>query len=317
MTASFLDARLELERRDRIVTDKRTSAQRAIEEHVRDGDHVAIGGTAYSRTPTALVFALLRAGLGDLTLSRPLMCYEAELLLATGQASRIMTSWVGIGLRWGLARVVRDYVERGDAVYEEWSHLGIGLRYKAGAMGVPFLPTLTMLGSDLVTANALATVESPYTHTRVAAVPALNPDVALVHVHRADMHGNAQIDGYHHMDIDMARAARRVIVSAEKIVSPEELARDPAATVLPHFAVDAVVEQRYGAYPSECYRLYEPDLDHFERYADGVKANGVEGARHYVERNVRMRSDFSDFLRAEVGASVLEILAKSAEGLLP
>lgn len=317
MTVSFLDARLELERRERAVTDKRTTAQVAIDEHVRNGDHVAIGGTAYSRTPTALVFALLRSDLRGLTASRPLMCYEAELLMATGQASCIMTSWVAIGLRWGLARVVRTYVERGEAIYEEWSHLGIGLRYKAGAMGVPFLPTLTMLGSGLAAANTLATVESPYTHTMVAAVPALNPDVALVHVHRADMHGNAQIDGYHHMDVDMARAARRVIVSAEKIVSPEELAHDPAATVLPHFAVDAVVEEPYGAYPSECYGLYEPDLDHFERYANEVKEDGAEGARHYVERYVRRYPEFSDFLRAEVGANGLEDLAKSAEGLMP
>ena len=317
MTGSFLDARRELEARDRLVDDKRTTAQRAIEEHVHDGDHVAIGGTAYSRTPTALVFALLRAPVSGLTVSRPLMCYEAELLLATATALRIMTSWVGIGLRWGLARVVREYVERGDAAYEEWSHLGIGLRYKAGAMGVPFLPTLTMLGSDLAIADSLATVRCPYTGTTLGAVPALNPDVALVHVHRADMYGNAQIDGYRHMDLDMARAARRVIVSAEEIVSPEEIARNPAATALPHFAVDAVVEQRHGAYPSECYGLYEPDLDHFDRYANEVKANGAEGARHYVERNVHAHRDFAGFLSTEVGDTVLEELARSAQGLMP
>lgn len=317
MTASFLDARSDLEATERPVADKRVPAQTAVERYVRDGDHVAIGGTAYSRTPTALVFALLRTQVHGLTVSRPLMCYEGELLLATGQASRIMTSWVGIGLQWGLARVVREYVERGGAVYEEWSHLAIGLRYKAGAMGVPFLPTLTMLGSDLAKADALETVVCPYTGTTLGAVPAVNPDVALIHVHRADPYGNVQVDGYRHMDVDMALAAKRVIVSAEKIVSPEELARDPGATMLPHFAVDAVVHVPFGAYPSECYGLYEPDLDHFERYMDEVKTSGSDGARHYVQRAVAPYAEFSEFLESEVGPSTLRQLSGAAEELLP
>lgn len=317
MSASSLGTRLELEAHDRPVADKRMSAQAAVNAHVRDGHHVAIGGTAYSRTPTALVFALLRTQARELTISRPLMCYEGELLLATAHASRIMTSWVGVGLRWGLAGVVREYVEGGKAHYEEWSHLGIGLRYKAGAMGVPFLPTFTMLGSDLASADSLATLQCPYTDTTVAAVPALHPDVALIHVHRADMYGNAQIDGYRHMDVDMARAAKRVIVSAEEIVSPEDLAREPAATALPHFSVDAVVHAPYGAYPSECYGLYEPDLAHFESYSNEVKEKGAEGARQYVARNVLRYPEFSEFLRAEVGARALEDLAAAAERLMP
>lgn len=317
MTASFLEARVELERTDRSVADKRMSADAAIERFVHDGDHVAIGGTLYSRTPMALVFAILRSAVKDLAVSRPLMCYEGELLLATGQASRIVTSWVGIGLRWGLARVLRQYVEAGAAVYEEWSHLGIGLRYKAGAMGVPFLPTLTMLGSDLAKVDGVASVECPYTGARLAAVPSLTPDVALIHAHRADMYGNVQVDGYRHMDVDMARAARRVIVSAETIISPEEIARDPSATMLPHFAVDAVVPARFGAYPNECYGLYEPDLAHFESYVDQVKAEGADGARRYVDRCARPYSEFSDFLEAEVRQEALQDLSAAALRLMP
>ena len=177
---------------------------------IRDGDHVAIGGTLYSRTPMALVFALLRQRRRHLTVSRPLACYEIELFLATGALDRIVTSWVGIGLPWGLSPIFRHYVERGEVAYDEWSHLAMGLRYKAGAMGVPFLPSLTMLGSDLAARLDLQTVTCPYTGERLAAVPALNPDVALIHAHRADMFGNVQVDGYQHMDVDMARAARTV-----------------------------------------------------------------------------------------------------------
>ena len=145
---TVLAARAEREAAGRPVVDKRATAADAV-RLIRDGDHVAIGGTLYSRTPMALVFALLRQRRRRLTVSRPLACYEIELFLSTGALDRIVTSWVGIGLPWGLAPVFRHYVERGEASYDEWSHLAMGLRYQAGAMGVPFLPSLTMLGSDL------------------------------------------------------------------------------------------------------------------------------------------------------------------------
>jgi len=137
---TVLAARAEREAAGRPVVDKRMTAEDAA-ALIRDGDHVAIGGTLYSRTPMALVFALLRQRRRHLTVSRPLACYEIELFLATGALDKIVTSWVGIGLPWGLAPVFRHYVERGEARYDEWSHLAMGLRYKAGAMGVHFLNT--------------------------------------------------------------------------------------------------------------------------------------------------------------------------------
>ena len=277
-------ARAEREAPRRPSVDKRMTAEEAV-QLIHDGDHVAIGGTLYSRTPMALVFALLKSRRRHLTVSRPLACYEIELFLSTGALDRIVSSWVGIGLPWGLAPIFRHYVERGEVAYDEWSHLAMGLRYKAGAMGVPFLPTLTMLGSDLATRLDLQTVTCPYTGQRLAAVPALNPDVALIHAHRADMLGNVQVDGYQHMDVDMARAARTVIVSAEQIVSPDEIAERPDRTMLPHFAVDAVVAAPHGAYPHECYGRYGPDLRHFDAYAAAAKQDGPAAGLRYVEEN--------------------------------
>jgi glutaconate CoA-transferase, subunit A len=312
---TFREARAELEGRQRPAADKRMTAEQAA-ALVGDGDHVAVGGTCYSRTPMALLFALLKLRRRGLTLSRPLACYEIELFLATGAAERIVTSWVGIGLRWGLAPVFRHYVETGAAAYEEWSHLAMGLRYRAGAMGVPFLPALSMLGSDLAPAVGLRSVVCPYTGERLAAVPALNPDVAIIHAHRADPLGNVQVDGYRHMDVDMARAARTVIVSAERIVSPEETAARPWATMLPHFAVDAVVEIPHGAYPHECYGLYEADLDHFDEYAGSVRDGGPDGARRYVAANVDAHAGFAAFVDA-VGDERLAELAAGARRLMP
>jgi glutaconate CoA-transferase subunit A len=312
---SVLAARAEREHGQRRREDKRMTAEAAV-RLIADGDHVAIGGTLYSRTPMALVFALLRQRTRHLTLSRPLACYEVELLLSAGALDRVVTSWVGIGLPWGLPPVFRYYMERGEAGYDEWSHLAMGLRYKAGAMGVPFLPSMTMLGSDLARVLDLQTVSCPYTGERLAAIPALNPDIALIHAHRADMFGNVQVDGYRHMDADIAKAARAVIVSAERIVSPEEIARQPDRTMLPYFAVDAVVEAPYGAYPHECYGLYAADFEHFDAYAAATRERGPEAARQYLAEHVEGHAGFGGFLAAAGEARLAALTATAAE-LMP
>ncbi len=308
-------ARLDLEERHRPRRDKRASLEQAA-DLVRDGDHLAVGGTLYSRTPMALLWGLLRSGRRGLSVSRPLTCYEAELLLVTGSAEVVVTSWMGIGLQWGLSPILRHYVEEGLATFEEWSHLAMGLRYKAGAMGVPFLPTYTMLGSDLMTEREVATIACPYTGERLLAVPALNPDVAMIHVHRCDQYGNAQVDGYRHMDVDMARAARTVVVSAERIVSDTEIRANPASTMLPHFAVDAVVEAPFGSYPHECYGLYEADIAHFDEYVAAQRADPVRAVHEYVERHVSTPHDFATFLDG-FGPERLARQAQAASELVP
>lgn len=304
MTADFVQARQDLEAADRSLRDKVTTAQTAI-GLVHDGDHLAVGGCLYSRTPMALLFEVLRQQRRDLVLSRCLTCYEGELFLATEASRHIVTSWMGFGAPWGASRIMRQLVEGGEAIYEEWSHLGIGMRYRAGAMGVPFLPTLSMLGSDLTAHTAAQTMDCPFTGQRLCLVPALFPDVALIHVHRADPYGNAQIDGYRHMDVDIARAARTVILSAEEIVEPERLRREPDRTVIPHFAVDAVVPARMGSYPHECYGLYDADFEHFDAYAASIREDGLAGARAYVAEHVTAHASFDEFLDGFALPSVL------------
>jgi glutaconate CoA-transferase subunit A len=307
-------ARTELESRDRPNREKLTSATEAVHRLVRDGAVIGVGGTNHARTPMALLIEVLRQGRTGLTLARPLSCFEAELFLAAGMADRVMTSWVGIGHGWGLAPVLRHLVETGQATFEEWSHLGIGLRYKAGAMGVPYLPTMSMLGSDIDRRLELATVTCPYTGQQLNAVPSLNPDVALLHVQRADTLGNAQIDGYELMDSDLALAARSVILSAEEIVATDELRRDPGRTVIPGFAVDAVVHQPMGAYPHECYGHYEADIAEFSAYMQAVKSGGVDGARAYVSALVA-HPDHDAYL-ASIDPARLSAVRRTAEEML-
>jgi glutaconate CoA-transferase subunit A len=122
----------------------------------------------------------------------------------------------------------------------------------------------------------------PFTGERLALIPALYPDVALVHVHRADRHGNARIEGYAHMDPDIVRAARTVIMTTEEIVEPGVFEADGARTSIPFFAVDAVVEVPFGSFPHECYGRYDADFAHFDEY---VAATGDDaGVAAYLDR---------------------------------
>ena len=310
---TFVGARRRLEAKDRRPRDKRTSLADAA-ALVRDGDHIAIGGCLYSRTPTLLLREVLRRRPHDVVLSRSLMCYEAELFFAAGASHEIVTSWVGIGLPWGLSRIVREFMEGGKARFEEWSHLAIGLRYHAAAMGVPFLPTLSMLGSDLMRTTGAKTMRCPFTGEELCLVPALFPDVALIHVNRADHFGNAQIDGYPHMDADIAAAAQTVVLSAEEIVEPDQIRRTADRTVIPFFAVDAVVEAPYGAYPHEMYGLYDVDLDHIDAYAKRVAADGVAGARAYLDEWI-YGPETTDAYFNKFGAARLERQRRTAREL--
>jgi glutaconate CoA-transferase subunit A len=263
---------------------------------VDDGDHVAIGGCLYSRSPWAMLLELLRAGRRDLTLSRSLMCFESDLFLVRRAARHLVSSWVGIGLPWGTPKVFRRYVEGGLATYEEWSHLTLGLRYTAAAMGVPFLPSRSLLGSDLLELSGAKVIEDPFTGERLSAVPALRPDVALVHVHRADETGNAQIEGAPYMDRELAGAAERVIVTAEEIVTTREIERAADRTLIPSFRVGAVVHVPYGSFPHECYGRYEAWFEHFDEYA-GLVADGTdEGVEAYLRRYLDEPGSFEAFL---------------------
>jgi glutaconate CoA-transferase subunit A len=309
----FRAARRRLEAKPKSAAEKLTSLEDAV-TRVHDGDQIALGGCLYSRTPLALVWALLRRRPRGLTLARNLMCYEGEWGLVAGAVDKIVTSWMGIGLPWGLSRIAREYVESGRVVFEEWSHLGIGLRFRAAAMGLPFLPTLTMLGSDLMGVGGSKTVTCPYTGETLHAVPALFPDVALLHVHRADRLGNCQIDGYPHMDSDIAFAAATVLVSAEEIVGEDEIRRQPDRTVIPGFAVDALAHVPHGSYPHECYGLYESDPAHFGVYVDGIKEHGAAGVESYLDRYVYGPATYPEYLE-RFGATALASARERAREL--
>ena len=173
----------------------------------------------------------------------------------------------------------------------------MGMRFRAGAMGVPFLPMRSMLGSDVLRQRPeVREMDCPYTGTSSSLVPALNPDVALIHVQRCDAYGNAQIDGLQFMDIDLAMAANRVILTTERIVSNDQIRRAPDRTRIPFFAVEAVVEVPYGCAPHECGGVYEPLFRHMDYYTGLVNKDPVGGMTEYLERYVYGPKSWTDYL---------------------
>jgi glutaconate CoA-transferase subunit A len=293
---SYLDLRARLAGRDRSLHEKVVTLEEAA-ALVKDGETVGIGGSTLSRTPMAMVWALIRARRKHLTCARGITSSEGDWLFGSGVCERMISSWFSQGIVWGVSKVMRDHVENGKARFDEWSHMSMGLRFRAGAMGVPFLPTRSMLGSDVARQRPeVKEIDCPFTGDKLLLVPALNPDVALIHVQRCDAYGNAQIDGLQFLDLDLAMAANRVILTTERIVPNDRIRRAPDQTKIPFFAVEAVVEVPYGCAPHECSATYEPLYKHMDYYTSLVNRDPVKGMAEYLERHVYGPKSWVDYL---------------------
>jgi glutaconate CoA-transferase subunit A len=196
----------------------------------------------------------------------------------------------------GLSPNARRYMESGEVQVTEWSNYALDARLKAAADGVSFGLTRCLLGTDTFEMSAAKVVECPFTGKKYAAVPAIWPDVAAIHVHEADMYGNSVIRGISMADLELARAAKHLIVTAERIVNNSAIRDDPSATSIPFYLVDAVVEVPYGSYPGNMPYLYFSDEEHlcewikveknpeeFEKFLDHY-IYGVSNFEEYLER---------------------------------
>jgi glutaconate CoA-transferase subunit A len=296
MSRTYKQLRETMDKKDRGLREKVTTLKEAV-ALIRNGDHVACGGCHYSRTPMALIWEIIRQRKEKLVYSRSITSTDGDLLLVAGASRHIVTSWFSPGVTWGVSRVMRHYTQSKEATFEEWSHMSLGLRYRAGAMGIPFMPTRSMLGSDLYPRlPEIKQMECPFTGDKLALLPALNPDVAILHTQRCDPYGNVQGEGLPFMDADIAMAADRVIVTTERIVSNEQVRRSPDRTTVPFFCVDAVVEVPYGCLPHECYGCYEPDFSHMDYYVKLMMGRGPEGVREYLDKYVYAPESWNDYL---------------------
>jgi glutaconate CoA-transferase subunit A len=248
---------------------KLVTMRQAIERHVPAGAMVLMCAQLEQNIPFAAGHELIRQGRKDLTLVAPISDMLFDQMIGAGCASRVMTAWVGnasAGVGYCFRRAVEEGKPRRIEVVD-YSNMTLALALHAGAMGVPFLPTYATLGSDLLKKNGnLREFSSPVSEEKLIAVRALRPDVAILHVQRADEQGNAHLWGSLGVAVDGARAARKVIVVAEEIADAAVIASDPNRTLIPGFLVAAVVHEPWGAYPSPVQGYYGRDHEAFSEY---------------------------------------------------
>jgi len=240
------------------MTGKLISLQEAIAQQVRDGDTLYLAGFTHL-LPFAADHEIIRQKRKNLTLARATPDLVYDQMVAAGCASKVIFSYMG-NPGVGSLRVVRTALEAGQLEWEEYSHFGMISRLQAGATGLPFMPMNPTAAGDLERSNPLyRTVTDPYSGQPVVVVPALKPDVAIVHVQRADTQGNAQIWGIIGEQKEAAFAAERVILTAEEIVDEAVIRSDPNRTLIPGFVVDAVCHVPYAAHPSYTQGYYDRD----------------------------------------------------------
>jgi glutaconate CoA-transferase subunit A len=242
------------------VNSKLTTMERAIADFVPDGSSLALGLQMEQMIPFAAGHEIIRQKKRGLKLIGPISDILFDQMIGAGCVEQVIAAWVG-NVMMGSAYNFRGAVEEDGLKVFNMTNFAIALALQAGAMGVPFLPTKTALGSDIPKGNHFFyQIFSPFAPKETLwAVRALNPDVTIAHVQRADHEGNAHCWGNFGVLIEGVRAAKRLIVVAEEIVEPEVIASDPNRTVIPGFLVNAVVECPHGAHPSPVQGYYKRD----------------------------------------------------------
>lgn len=281
------------------LTDKRATLQQALERHVPDGASIALGLALESLIPFAAVHELIRLRRRDLTLIGPISDMAFDQLIGAGCVRAVIAAWIGNvagGSGYAFRRAVEDGIPRPIDV-EDHSNFTVGLALKAAAMGVPFLPTYTVQGSDIANSHPrIRPIGDPFGGPALLGVGALRPDVAIVHAQRADRHGNAHLWGNLGTTVEAVYAARTTIVTCEEIVADEVIRSDPNRTIIPGFLVGAVVEEPAGALPSSVQGYWRRHIESFLEYhqqsktVDGYAAwrrewvDGVPGRSQYLAR---------------------------------
>ena len=293
--------------KSRALKDKRTTLREAIAETVSDGALLACGGFGHIRVSMAAVYEIVRQRKRNLTFCGKTAVHDSDILIAAGCVNRIEVAYAfGHELR-GLSPASRRAVEHGRCrVVAEISNAGYQWRFLAAAMGLPFIPTRVLLGTDTLAHSSARVVEDPFSGKPVALLPACYPDVVLMHVHRCDRYGNAQIDGIAIEDFELARAARRLIVTTEEIVDEEVIRSQPWRTLVPYYLVDAVVEVRYGAHPTLMPGQYYFDEEHIRKWLE--LSTTEEGVAEYFERYVYGVESHAEYLELIGGEAQMEYL---------
>ena len=277
----------------------------AIRRFVHDGDHISIGGFTITRNPMALAYEIIRQGKKHLHIYVHSHGQAFDLLIGAGCVDAIEVSYGGTarfspggGIRFKKA------IEGGKIHFEDYTNFQMTLRFLAGAMGLPFMPIRSLLGTDVVRKwgfdeefrernpripeKKVAVINNPFTRDgrdeKTVLVPAINPDITLIHAQQADSQGTVRINGLTYTDVEQAKAAKYLIVSCEELVKAEAIRENPDQNQIPFFMVDAIVVASYGAHPTACYGYYDYDPFHLNLYREMAFDDGT--FRRYLDEYV-------------------------------
>ena len=297
------------ENKKRSLIDKTMPLSKAVKELTKDGDYFAMGGFGHIRFSSAAIYEMIRQGRSNLTIAGKTSVHDVDILIASGVVDRVECAYsFGHELR-GLSPAGRRAVESGRVkVVGELSNAAFQWRFKAAAMGLPWLPARIMLGTDTLKYSSAKVVEDPMTGKPITLLPACYPEFSLIHVHRCDKYGNCQIDGISIEDVDLARASKRLIVTTEEIIEEGEIREHPDRTLIPYFIVDAVVKVPYGSHPGNMPGMYYSDEEHMAEWL--TLSRSEEGVQDYFERYVYNVKDFEEYIEMVGGEEKMEYLRK-------
>ena len=287
-----------------ISQDKTTSLSEAVTKFVFSGCHLSIGGFTASRNPMAAVYEIIRQKISNIHLYAHSNGQGVDELIGAGCVSRLEIAYAGTGRFAPTCVRFKKAAQSGAIAIEDYSNYQMTLRFMAGAMGVPFLPTRSSLGTDIIEKwgfsrlmrsedsrlpdQKLRVMDNPFGSwgdaPKLVLVPAINCDVTIIHVQKADLEGTVRMEGLSFSDVEQAKCARHLIVTCEELVSSDFLKAGPDQNQIPSFCVDAVVHIPYGAYPTACYRYYDYDPTYLNAYRKNAEDDSLYNA--YLEEFV-------------------------------
>lgn len=295
--------------KSRGLIDKQMSAHDAVSKFISDGSLLAMGGFGHVRVSMAIVYEIIRQRKKHLTMCGKTGVHDLDVLVGSGCVDTVEVAYsFGHELR-GLSPASRRAVETGKcAVSGEISNAGFQWRFLAAMMGLPFIPTRVMLGTDTFTHSSSRTMVDPFSDKQICLLPACYPDVAVIHVPRCDKYGNAQIDGITVEDFELSRAARHLIITSEKIVDTKKIRQEPWKTVIPFYLVSAVVETPFGSHPCQMPYQYFFDEDHIGEWLS--ESTTDEGVQRYLEKYVFGVDGFTEYVQRVGGIKTMQKLAR-------
>ena len=317
---------------DSEIKEKLMSPQEAVKRFIKNGAQIAIGGFTINRNPMGMIYEIVRQRVKDLHLVCHSNGQALDVLIGAGCVKRVEIAYGGNGRFAPTCVRFRKAIEQGHVEFEDYSNYHMSLRFLAGALGIPFIPTKSGLGTSLldttgfssavrkerkVAAKKLVLIENPFDENgnKVILLPALNPDVALLHAQYVGEDGTVRIKGLTFADLEQAKSADSVIVTCEEIVPRSFIRTDPDQNSLPPFLVDAIVKLPMGAHPTACPYFYDYDVSHLNLYKDVVKDN--QRFQEYLQEWIFGVANHEEYLDKIGMDALLKIKANPVLGYAP